>query len=223
MGHAAWAHARGTDDLRTRYKDARAEAHAADEALASAPPPDSSAVDGQVDARKALRIVEANKEGHDDALIEGVTGGKTQKQVGQELNLTHDQTRKATGKMRERHAGLLNKAGFVVGGVAIAVLIIFILMRSPPEFLRRDNVAAPYHPDTTEHAPPRKPPLRPEDVKTIRDLRAIGHKSAQAGDWQTCWTTYFAAEHMDESTPQDALEEASMCKEHLDKEKGTPR
>jgi hypothetical protein len=211
------AYRRGVDDLRNKYDEKKAMEHAADEAAAKAAP-DSSSVERQLDAKKALEIIAANQEGHDAAIIEGLTGGKSQKAVGEELKLSHDQARKATGSMRERHGGLLSKAGYVLAGVALAVLIVFFLKVPAP--LGGPNVGKVRPDDSTELPAPPRPPLTPDQKKLVADLRALGHAKAQEKDWKTCWTAYFAAENIDAVTPQAAVDEATMCKQQLDKGEG---
>jgi DNA-directed RNA polymerase specialized sigma24 family protein len=213
------AYRRGIDNLRDKYGEKKAMEYAADEAAAKAAP-DSSSVENQLEARRALENIQANQEGHDAAIIQGLTGGKSQKAVGEELKLSHDQARKAKGSMRERHARRLSQVGFVLAGVALLAGGFYFVVSSLIPGANNVGNGNPHANDTVE---PPKPPLTPEQRKTIDELRTLAHAKALEKDWKACFEAYLAAERLDDQTPKAAKDEADMCKGELDKLEEKPR
>jgi len=88
---------------------------------------------------------------------------------------------------------------------------------APPPTPEQNRVThpAPSWPEPSQTA--EKPPLTPEQKRHVAELRVRGHARAKVEDWKGCWDAYFEAEGIDQQPPQSALDEATKCKEELDK------
>jgi DNA-directed RNA polymerase specialized sigma24 family protein len=104
-------------------------------------------------------------------------------------------------------------------GIVVLVITGASAWRGGAFFHQDHGVAHPY-PGPDPSAPTSAPsavPLTAEQQKHVEELRARGHAAALKKDWKLCWEAYFEAEHLDKDTPQAALDEATRCKEELDK------
>jgi DNA-binding CsgD family transcriptional regulator len=145
---------------------------------------------------------------------EGLTDAQIAEKIGIATRTVSNRIATARKKMRQNWQARL--AG--IAALTIAVVIIVLVSRPDKEVAK----PPPERPDNTA---PSKPPLAPEERKHIADLRTTGHAKALEKDWKARWEAYFEAEQLDtEGTPQDALDEASMCKREVDKaQKEGPR
>jgi hypothetical protein len=232
------AYQRGIDALRGEYAQGEVFAGSTEEHHDQAAP---SSVEDQLEARKAVEDIRAHQSPQESAIMEGVGKGLTHKEIAEQQKVSHGHVRNVASSFGERHGPRLVRAGYALAGVALGVLLA-VLFRTPKD----DQVATPDLPhDDVEHAtpspskvaapnpgddlfpqhpPPPKPSLTRDQRELVADLRASGHARAQAKDWKLCWQLYFAAENIDpDGTPPDALIEATMCKEQLDKAARKPR
>lgn len=164
--------------------------------------PAASSHDDRLEARRALQHVTKNSSEQEKAIIQGLVDGLSQKQIGQNLNLSHDQVRKATGSMRERHLSSLQKAGFSLGLVGVLVLLAMLFK----SYLGQNQEAQKPEPAPQLTAPPAPPPQVPvatgpseSDKQQAAELRAVAHAAYMKKDWLKCSESYDASLKLDEA------------------------
>jgi DNA-directed RNA polymerase specialized sigma24 family protein len=216
---------RGIDSLRAKYAEAELVATAkAKQELDQAPPPSS---DVMVDLKRALEAVEANQKGLDGVVMKGLAQGLSQKEIAEQHGLSHDQVRKHTGPMRERHVNLLDRRNLryvlAIAGVAVILFFTFRSMRNRSEEANHPNPAPTTSAVPT--APPAPPPQVPVAVEhptpgekqQAAQLRARAHTAALAKKWGDCAADYDAADKLDPTPQADAVSnEASLCADEFE-------
>ena len=113
----------------------------------------ASSHEDRLDMRRALETMEANKQGKEGALIQGLAAGVSQKEIAAKLDVSHAQLRKETVAMRSRHGKLLRGAGY--GGVVVglfALLVVIFRMKYGPDEQAKPQPAA--RPDRHAPGPP---------------------------------------------------------------------
>jgi DNA-directed RNA polymerase specialized sigma24 family protein len=208
------SYARGVDARRAKGKRGKTSAGPTDEADAHEAP--ASSHEDRLDMRRALETMDANKEGNEGALIQGLAAGVSQKEIAAGLNVSHAQLRKDTVAMRSRHTKLLRAAGY--GGAVIGLFVLLVLVfrtkYGPDEQAKPQPLPAPTF---APPAPPEQVPVAvqgptPEDRQKASDLRTKAHAEWASKEWRTCMSDYFDADKLEpDGADAPAQKELGEC------------
>jgi DNA-directed RNA polymerase specialized sigma24 family protein len=216
---------RGTKhELIDRARKAKRRKELGDEGL-QVPEPDAAVAEGRrpserhaIDHARAMKLIEQllaeNPNGETwRKILDGLCDDKDQAEIAKELGLSHQKVRDETRTMRAR----FHQKVAVALGTGALIAAVALMPRNENVGKGRPETE---HPATSA---PAKPPLTPEQTRHVAELRATGHARALEKDWAHCFAAYLEAERMDpESVPQEAKEEADMCKRELDETDAAP-